>query len=513
MKDWRETIVKFYVFATFVLMPLYYENGYFNTLRAKAHIFWVTAGIVLGVALVVELAGIITKNTKLCSFKTILGTFNLMDYSIAGFGVVATLSWLFSDYRAEAFTGSNGWNIGAGTIILLVLVYFYVSRNFQIESKVFAFILTAATILFVLGTLNGLSVDPLGLHAKLADDELYEYIATIGNVNSYAGYLSIIMPVVMGLFIISFTTWQRIWSGIVITLGFISMFMGNSDGAFLGVGFGTLFLVGVSLHKEWKYLRLFGCGIFFGIAAFICKLLEALWPGDMVTFMGVPKFVLDSNIYILILAICLIFILRYKYYENWLTKKRMGYISQIFAVFAIAAVAAVVASTAVNFSGSWGTKRGYIWQFAVSVFADGSIKDKLIGVGPDCFGIPVMNAFNDFIQEHWGKRIANAHNEYLQYLVTTGILGAVSYIMIYVSSFYDYIKRSYWCEEKGIWLFGIMGYAGQAVVNNPQALNMATLFLFLAIYRSFSYMQQLQEISDKEISRLEVDLRRRHNEH
>ncbi len=124
-----------------------------------------------------------------------------------------------------------------------------------------------------------------------------------------------------------------------------------------------------------------------------------------------------------------------------------------------------------------------------------------------------MNAFSDFIEEHWGKRIANAHNEYLQYLVTTGILGAVSYIMIYVSSFYDYIKKKHWCEEKGIWLFGIMGYAGQAVVNNPQALNMATLFLFLAIYRSFSYMQQMQEAADRQKARLETDLRHRDNEH
>ena len=38
-----------------------------------------------------------------------------------------------------------------------------------------------------------------------------------------------------------------------------------------------------------------------------------------------------------------------------------------------------------------------------------------------------------------------------------------------------------------------MGYMGQAVVNNPQALNMATLFLFFAIYRSFDLPHEMTE--------------------
>ncbi|MCR5785451.1 MAG: O-antigen ligase family protein [Eubacterium sp.] len=487
MSDWRQTLVKFYAFATLVMMPLYYENGYFNTLMAKAHIFWVTAGVVLGMAVLVEAVGFHFGKCRLYSFKEIVSSLNLMDISVGLFGAVAVLSWLFSDYRYEAFTGSEGWHMGAGTIILLVLMYFYVSRNFELDEKIFAFILGAATILFILGMLNGIGVDPLSLHAKLSDDEMYEYIATIGNVNSYAGYLSLIMPVVMGLFIISYSPWQTIWSGIVVVLGFISLFMGNSDGAFLGVGFGLLFLITYSLRRGWKYLRLFTCGIFFGIAAIICKAFEAFWPGEMVSFLGVPKFILDSNIYMPIMAICIILILRYPYCRNKLTKGVCNKLSVVFAVIGIIGVVAVIGYNALIFDGEWGTKRGYIWGFALSVFENGSIREKLIGVGPDCFGIPVMDTFEDFVEEHWGKRVVNAHNEYLQYLVTTGILGVIGYVMMYVSVVREFLKKTFWCEEKGIWLFGVMGYAGQAFVNNPQALNMATLFLFFGIYQSFRY--------------------------
>ena len=493
MNDWRQTLVKFYVFATLVMMPLYYENGYFNTLMAKAHIFWVTAGVVLFMAALVESVGLGFGKTGLKPVGEIISNINVMDISVATFGAAAVLSWLLSDYRYEAFTGSSGWHMGAGTIILLVFMYVYVSRNFVLGEITFAFLLGAASLLFLLGLLNGIGIDPLSLHTKLSSDEMYEYIATIGNVNSYAGYLSLVLPVIMALHIIGYERWQRIWSGIVVTLGFMNLFMGNSDGAFLGVGLGCFFLIAYSLRKGWKYVRLFSCGIFFGAASFTCKLLESFWPGDMVSFLGVPEFILDTNIYMPIVAVCIILVLRYRYYEKHLTDKNTKIAAAVFTVLGICAIIAVVGYNALIFDGEWGTKRGYIWGFALSLFKDGSIREKLVGVGADCFGIPVMNIYSDFVEQHWGKRVVNAHNEYLQYLVTTGLIGAAGYIMMYVSAVRECIKKQNWCEEKGIWLFGIMGYAGQAVVNNPQALNMATLFLFLAIYRSFTYNQTIRE--------------------
>ena len=98
--------------------------------------------------------------------------------------------------------------------------------------------------------------------------------------------------------------------------------------------------------------------------------------------------------------------------------------------------------------------------------------------------------FSDFISEHWGKRIANAHNEFMQYLVTTGLFGLGSYCMIYISAFRVYLKRMFWSEEKALFFFAIMGYMGQAAVNNPQALNLAMLFVFMGIYRSFDLVRE-----------------------
>jgi O-antigen ligase len=94
-----------------------------------------------------------------------------------------------------------------------------------------------------------------------------------------------------------------------------------------------------------------------------------------------------------------------------------------------------------------------------------------------------MERFGDFIAEKWGERVANAHNEYLQYLVTMGLAGLAAYAGIYLSALKEYWKKESWSISRMAALAGILGYMGQAAVNNPQALNMATLFVLLAIFR------------------------------
>ena len=46
MKEMKQVIIKVYLAALLILVPLYYENAYFNTLQAKARSFWVVSGLV-----------------------------------------------------------------------------------------------------------------------------------------------------------------------------------------------------------------------------------------------------------------------------------------------------------------------------------------------------------------------------------------------------------------------------------------------------------------------------------
>mgnify|MGYP002853546213 CR=1 FL=1 len=481
----KQTLITFYVVVTCIFMPLYYENGYFNTLDAKAHIFWATSGVTMGVALVIWCVNSIMTERLLPEFAKIKAQISLMDIAMAAFGMGAVLSCLFSDYKMYALTGSQGWNIGAWTIFALVFTYFYISRNYVYDKYLWIYILVAASCLYFLGFCNGLGLDPLGLHTKLSDSEMFEYIATIGNINSYSGYLSLSLPLLSMVYIIDSRKWLQRWLGVALVFGFMNLVVNNSDGAFLGAGLGLVFMVYYCLKNPERYGRLLQVGMFFGLGMAIMRMFVMFWPIEMVELSGLSNVLTQFRICMPLFAVCLLLFAVYYVKPEIFTEKLGKVLSILFAIAAIAAVVAIVAYTAMHFTGSWGTKRGWIWEFAVTVFAQGSLREKIFGVGPECFSIPVMDQFSDFISEHWGKRIANAHNEFLQYLVTMGLVGLISYCAMWLSAWREYVKRISWREEKAPFFFAIMGYMGQAIVNNPQALNMATLFLFFGIYRSF----------------------------
>ncbi|MCR4841982.1 MAG: O-antigen ligase family protein [Eubacterium sp.] len=485
MINLRQTLVKFYVIVTLLFMPLYYENGYFNTLDAKSHIFWVASGIVIAVTIIIAVLEILVEKRTPGPVLAEKGRFSVMDGAILSFGIVALVSCVLSDYKVYAFTGSQGWNIGGWTIIALVFTYFFVSRNYTFEKDLWVYSTIACACLYVLGLLNGLGVDPLGLHAKLADSEMFEYIATIGNINSYSGYLSLSLPLLSMVAIIDERRWLRNTLYVVLFFGYTNLFTNNSAGGFLGVGVGFCFLIYYCLKDPSKYRRLLTLGLIFSASCLLMELAVKFWPIEMVELSDVSLVLTDKLLFVPIAVVCGVLLLVDIKKHEIFTERFASIVSKIFAAIVIVAVIAAVAYTATHFSGKWGTKRGWIWGFAVSVFSAGSIREKLFGVGPDCFGIPVMDMFEEFINEHWGKRIANAHNEFMQYLVTTGIFGLASYCMMWITSFVEYVKRISWRDEKAPFFFAIMGYMGQAIVNNPQALNMATLFLFFGIYRSF----------------------------
>ncbi|MCI5792189.1 MAG: O-antigen ligase family protein [Lachnospiraceae bacterium] len=79
------------------------------------------------------------------------------------------------------------------------------------------------------------------------------------------------------------------------------------------------------------------------------------------------------------------------------------------------------------FNADWGTRRGFNWNLALGYIKDFPFFKKLFGTGPETYPIytysydyyNMVNAYNEVYD--------SPHNEWLQYLFTTGILGFVSY--------------------------------------------------------------------------------------
>ena len=79
------------------------------------------------------------------------------------------------------------------------------------------------------------------------------------------------------------------------------------------------------------------------------------------------------------------------------------------------------------FNNDWGTHRGHNWSILTRHFTEFPLWKKLIGSGPETYGIVTrINDYQEMI-DLYGEVYDSPHNEFLQYLFTTGVLGFVGY--------------------------------------------------------------------------------------
>ena len=130
---------------------------------------------------------------------------------------------------------------------------------------------------------------------------------------------------------------------------------------------------------------------------------------------------------------------------------------------------------------SFGTNRGYIWKRTLLNFKELPLWQKLFGYGPNCFYQSLQQRFGAEMHELFDSPFLDAHNEALQILAITGILGLASYLGMQLSLLASCLRK---CRLDGIFLAGSVGitaYLLQGLVNNPSIFTLPPFFLFLGI--------------------------------
>ena len=216
-----------------------------------------------------------------------------------------------------------------------------------------------------------------------------------------------------------------------------------------------------------------------GIVSFIMK----FYHGQFIKIDGIFRFVIQKNLWLVCGSAALLVLCFFKSgvcekrsFKFTLTKTHQ---SILFCVLFIVIALAVLFYEISVFQDSWGTGRGRLWICTYNLFVNFHWKYKLFGCGCDCFGIACLSKYFS----HLGGVYLNAHNEFLQYLVTMGFFGFISYSMIWVSAGKMFLFKEGKSARDWLLFSAIMGYLGQSVVNNPQAFNYAVLFLVLALFR------------------------------
>jgi putative inorganic carbon (HCO3(-)) transporter len=150
-----------------------------------------------------------------------------------------------------------------------------------------------------------------------------------------------------------------------------------------------------------------------------------------------------------------------------------------------------------------GTIRKYVWQGAITAWQS-SAKTLLIGTGTETFAF----AFYQWRPEghnltsEWDFLYNKAHNEYLNYLATTGLLGLICYLLILITSLYWFIQ--YAVREKNIatlallsgWVsIHITNFFGFSVVTQQLLLFLLPAIMFITHHPRHTWSKTINPAS------------------
>lgn len=468
-------------FGITIFIPLFMENGYLNLTQAKAHALYLTALLAVMVFIIsLFFTGKgrhpISSATKEATMGKI-PRFCGLDFILLGFGAALSVSALFSQHTADAFWGNAGWYVGTLTMLALILIYFIVSRYYMPRVNEWLFVLTANLVIFLLTMLHSMGIDILGLHANIVPKQFYLYVSTVGNVNWLSGYLCIILPAFFVFFMLSTERASVILYGIALILGIINLLLCASESVFAGIWTCTFFTLPFICKESRRIQRLGALLLAFGM----CSLWIGLFPSFAAkrnTFNGLFSVILDwkTALIICLLGCLCCFVLPI----FW--KKMSGQMCRRMVIFLEIAMLLSFLALLYNFFNSydvsWGNYRGKIWNASMDLFQNFGFKDKLIGVGPELLGY-YYNGLTSY-----SLIVLTAHNELLQWLLTTGVLGAGLWCSVFLWLAISYFRSRCWEQGAIAFFLPLAAYLGQAMVNSPNAMNIALFYLFLALYQN-----------------------------
>lgn len=543
IRDAAQFLTGCWMFLMLTVFPLYFGNKYHEIGGYKFSFFSGISALLLIPAAVlgaVVLAGkAVEGETKIWRREI-----SPVDIGVLLYLAASVLSYAFSAFPADAWEGVGGWNMGLHTQLLMGASYFLISRFFpwkkaQEKSRIglggkliFYGFFAGSGITFALGVLHRFGVDPLGMYKGIDSSYQILFLSTIGQATWYSSYVCTVFAIGICIFFAAEDQKIRIFSGLYCVLGFMTLVTQNSDSAFasLALLFIGLFAAACSSpHKMERFLEtvILGAASFKAIGFLQWGFADrALELGKLSTFVSRGWL---SWLLLLCSSGCLIWLLHWEEKKGeavmeaeWRKTGKM--LRRICLIAVLAAAVLVLVLIAGNtaglwqkwfgitfrnqyllFNDKWGSDRGFTWKISAEIYAGLPWLQKLVGVGPDCFQVYSYSIpeFADRLYQYWKPDIlTNAHNEFLNLLICTGMAGLFSFLSMFVLGARRFYRA--WGQNrcggekgKGTWpaslilagMLCILAYAGHNFFCYQQVCCTPFLFLIMGLAESAARLE------------------------
>ncbi|MBD5459907.1 MAG: hypothetical protein HDR26_03035 [Lachnospiraceae bacterium] len=506
-----------YIIAAAGIMPFYFTEGYGYIGSDKAA-FFRSVGFPLAFAALAAACFycIVTYMGNRKAFgATLKSRISATDICMLCYLVSLIISYLLSEYQEHALLGSDTWPMGLLTHLALIASYFALSRSFLGEKWLYALLLGVTTVVFALGLLNRYGIYPIQM-----DYAGPAFISTIGNVNWYCGYWSVL--VCFSLLAYWNRTPGKTAKEMRLTAGFALLsLIGLAAGITQGSDSGILALAAVyfalfcfSVDNPDKMQRFTELLFLFCLACLACLTVNKLFP-DAVTFLSVPMQLLTNTIFPCVatpvsLAICLI--VRQQNSDGTCNTSAWEKIRTMVSAAAAAGLALYLLTALLNttlpqgvsglygnslftFSREWASSRGGTWSAGIKIWESQDLLHKIFGTGPDCMSEYLYSGRNTelltAVREQFGNdRLLNAHGEWITVLANLGVFGLLSYACLIISFLRRTLKKG--AENPMLYVLGfcVLCYTVNNIFSFQTMANVTQLFLLMGVGESLLRREQ-----------------------
>ena len=373
----------------------------------------------LGISSAFALLLILFENKRLFSGAVKEG---IVSYAGFAFLFSNVLSFLFSVKKSVSFFGLEGWRGGFLTVLLMLFFVLVLSFSEHFSKYMIAALLITPALEFVLGILGRFRIYPVQI-----SNQNNSFLATIGNINWYVGFLSVFVPLGIGL---CYT--EKLFSmsfyllALYEILGLVATFTQGSESGVLMLAGSFIVLLFRSLGSRKNFLKM-------TLQLFILGLsMEMLFFGSFYNYQSNLLIGFCSGFKGLILMAAAFFLYRLsRLFEeiNAMWRGKLYTEILLVALFIGTLVAGYLFYS--KFSYNFGNGRGLIWSISIDIFGTLSPWRKIVGVGQDGFygyAYSVPEIADSLLNTFPGNILTNAHCELLTMLVERGLLGVVTYL-------------------------------------------------------------------------------------
>ena len=474
-----------YAAALSALMPLAFGNGYFDITETKQAVF-LAASLAYLLALAAAYIWLRPDTGARLTPRPFLRGMSGWCALIMLFSVLACC--LVNGFSPETLFAPHGRYQGLLSVTLYVCTLLCLAKT-GVNLRVVEIVFTAgASLTALLALLNHFGLDPLGLMTTLTARDRGRFLSTIGNVNFYAAYVSLALPVAVGLFCRADRMHSRIPAAAALLAVSLGTLAAGSESAALAFMAAAVVFPGLLFGHPRAFKRCLLAAALFALAAFAFGRLETRFPAAtngsyFFRLLTKPPLALA----LAFLFASLPFMLR-RIGAARLARAQKPYLIACGALLLAGGLAVLLLNTGLKdvplgpltrflrWGESWGTDRGRIWAYCVRLYASYPPGKLLFGGGPGA-----LFAADQLSPLFADAALDSAHNEYLQYLLAFGAFGLASYaalLLAYVRAGLSACKRR---PALAGFLAAVIAYIAQAAVNIAQPMTTPLFFLCLGL--------------------------------